>query len=100
MANTIVLQSHRQPLPASWIETCTNSVKVWAKHNDFTYKFLGDELFVYVPASLLDKTKTQPVIATDLARLKALQNLLQLGFNKPYTLEESIKEYVKSCKYL
>lgn len=80
MANTIVLQSHRQPLPASWIETCTNSVMAWAKHNGFAYQFLGDELFEYVSAPLQDKTRTQPVIATDLARLKALQGLLQLGF--------------------
>ena len=80
MANTIVLQSHQQPLPASWIETCTNSVKVWARQNGFTYQLLGDELFEYVSVPLLNKTKTQPVIATDLARLKALQSLLQLGF--------------------
>ena len=80
MANTIVLQSHRQPLPASWIETCTNSVKDWAKQNGFTYQFIGDELFEYVSTPLLDKIENQPIIATDLARLKALQSLLQLGF--------------------
>ena len=73
MTNSLVLQSHRQPFPAKWIATCTDSVKNWAELNKFEYQFLGDELFDYVSDVLLGKVKTQRVIATDLARLKVLQ---------------------------
>lgn len=76
MSKTLVLQSHRQPLPAIWMQTCVNSVKHWAKLNNYDYKFIGDELFDYVSDAILEITKTQRVIATDLARLKALNDYL------------------------
>lgn len=78
---TLVLQSHRQPLPTSWISSCIDSVKVWAETNRYEYQFLGDEFFDYVPTALLEKTKSQLVIATDLARLKALQDFLKRGYD-------------------
>ena len=81
MANTIVIQSHRQPLPLEWLSSCIDSVKHWANLNKFDYRLLGDELFDYVSAALLEKTKTQRVIATDLARLKVLQHYLTKGFD-------------------
>ncbi len=80
MSTTIVLQSHRQPLPASWLETCINSVKHWSDLNQFDYHFIGDELFEYIPDVLLKKTQHQPVIATDLARLKLMQCYLAKGY--------------------
>lgn len=80
MNQTIVLQSHRQPLPYPWLARCINSVKSWSKLNKFDYRFIGDELFDYVPTELLKKTETQRVIATDLARLKALQLFLAQGY--------------------
>lgn len=78
---TLVIQSHRQPLPTSWINSCIDSVKAWAETNRYEYKFLGDELFDYVSTVLLEKTKTQRVIATDLARLKVLQEYLKRGYD-------------------
>lgn len=80
MRKTLVLQSHRTPLPATWISRCIHSVQNWAEIHRFDYRFIGDELYDYVPATLLDKTKTQPIIATDLARLRALQFYLTEGF--------------------
>jgi hypothetical protein len=80
LLNTLVLQSHRQPLPYPWIESCLDSVARWSEINNFDYRFIGDELFDSVPASLLGKTKTQKVIATDLARLHALQDGLRQGY--------------------
>ncbi len=76
MSDTLVIQSHRQPLPYAWIETCMTSVRQWAESNDYCYEFIGDELFDYISPSLLAKTQNQRVIATDLARLKLLQNRL------------------------
>ena len=81
MSKTLVIQSHRQPLSVSWIARCIDSVKSWTSLNKYEYQFIGDELFDYVPASLLDKTKNQRVIATDLARLNALQDYLKRGYD-------------------
>ena len=81
MTNTLVIQSHRQPLPFAWLSSCIDSVKHWAQLNDFDYKFLGDELFDSISPALLEKTKTQRVIATDLARLKILQKFLAQGID-------------------
>ena len=76
MHSTIVIQSHRQPLPNHWLQTCLDSVVNWSKLNSYDYQFFGDELFGYLSAEILTKTKSQPVIATDLARLKVLQEYL------------------------
>ena len=80
MPDTLVLQSHRQPLPLSWLQPCLDSVLYWAELNHFDYQFIGDELFYSMPAELLEKTYHQRVVATDLARLYALQNGLRQGY--------------------
>ncbi len=80
MLHTLVLQSHRQPLPYPWLESCLDSVFRWAENNNFDYRFIGDELFESMPATLLEKTVQQRVIATDLARLHALQDGLRQGY--------------------
>lgn len=80
MLDTLVLQSHTQPLPYAWLEQCIESVKHWSEVNNFHYQFIDDELFDFVPAKLLKKTKSQKVVATDLARLKAIQAFLDQGF--------------------
>jgi len=79
-ASTLVIQSHREPIPAGWLNTCMSSVRHWAKLNEFEYRFIGDELFDALPPSLRVKTQAQIVIATDLARLIAIQNHLNEGF--------------------
>ena len=76
MSATLVIQSHKQPLPYSWIEACMDSVKQWTKSNKYDYEYIDDQLFDYIPPALLAKTKNQIVIATDLARLKLLQKRL------------------------
>lgn len=43
--------------------------------------FLGDELFGAVADELLDKTRNQKVIASDLARLFKLQSLIRQGYD-------------------
>ena len=76
MTDTLVIQSHRQPMPFAWIETCMSSVKYWADINNYHYEYIGDELFDSIPQALLSKIRNQIVVATDLARLKLLQNRL------------------------
>ena len=53
------------------------TVKGWAESNGFSYQFLGDELFDLISPALVQKTLEQKVIATDLARLYAIQNALE-----------------------
>ena len=80
MNRTAVIQSHRTPLPYRWIEACLESVRDWSDLNDYTYRFIGDELFAQVPADLLAKLSDQLTVASDLARLLVLQNVLKEGF--------------------
>ena len=80
MSKTLVIQSHRSPLPYTWLPTCFDSVRLWAESNRYTYRFLNDELFEFVPGGLLEKVARQKVIASDLARLKVLQQALTEGY--------------------
>lgn len=80
MSNTLVLQSHRAPLPYSWLSRCLASVRNWCESNQFEYRFQDDELFDGMDDELLQKVAEQRVIATDLARLKALQFALRDDF--------------------
>lgn len=77
MPNTLVIQSHRSPLPYTWIETCLESVREWCALNQYDHQFMGDELFAGVSAPIMEKTKNQKVVATDLARLLVLKVALQ-----------------------
>ena len=80
MPATLVIQSHSLPLPINWIQTCIHSVKLWADLNAYEYKFLDDALFEFVSSNILEKTKKQKIIATDLARLRVLQTYLAKGY--------------------
>ena len=81
MSRTLVIQSHRSPLPSPWLRRCLDSVRDWASACSFDYRFLGDEIFGLIPPSLRDKTFSQPVIASDLARLLALRAGLRDGYH-------------------
>jgi len=82
MPATLVIQSHREPLPCSWLRRCLDSVADWARLNRYEYRYLGDELFAPLDRELLEKTRTQRVIASDLARLISLQRGLAEGFDR------------------
>ena len=80
MRSTLVIQSHRFPLPYRWLERCLDSVRDWCAMNGYEYRFTGDELFDCLPESIREKTRGQTVIATDLARLLTLQDALNSGY--------------------
>ena len=82
MPATLVIQSHRDPLPYEWLRLCLDSVTGWARDNRFEIRFLGDELFDLVEQDLLEKIGAQTVIASDLARLKILQQGLVEGYDR------------------
>ena len=81
MPSTIVLQSHKRPLPYPWLERCTDSVRAWAEQRGFAHRLIDDALFGFAPQDLQDKFRAQPVVVTDIARLRALAALRdQEGF--------------------
>lgn len=80
MSDTLVLQSHRDPLPFHWLQACLESVQCWAEQRQYDYRFIGDELFAPLADAELEKTADQRVIATDLARLLQLQQYLDAGY--------------------
>jgi len=82
MSATLVVQSHRYPLPFDWLRICIGSVEDWSRSNGFQYRFIGDQIFDLVAQDLLEKAGPQTVIATDLARLRALQQGLSEGFDR------------------
>ena len=75
--STLVIQSHTSPLPHAWLRTCLASVEQWARSSQFEYLFIGDELFDVISPELLEKTRTQKVVAADLARLRWIQMSLK-----------------------
>ena len=73
---TLVLQSAAAQRPR-WMERCLSSVQKWAVQAQYDYRFLGDELFEFVPDWYLAKCGDKRPVATDLARLVWMQRLLR-----------------------
>ena len=86
-AHTLVIQSHRDSLPYDWLAPCVASVQNWAKQQSYDYQFIDDALFGILPKWVLEKTQAQKVIATDLARLKCLQQFLAAGYQRVVWLD-------------
>lgn len=81
MPATLVIQSHRNPLPCRWLAACIDSVADWAHANRFDYRFIDDNFFDLLAPALLEKVSEQLVIASDLARLKGLQQGFAEGYD-------------------
>ena len=80
MSATLVIQSHRVPLPYAWLQPCLDSVANWARAWGYDYRFVDDQIFDLLEPGLAEKLHGQPVIASDLARLKCLQQGLAEGY--------------------
>jgi hypothetical protein len=87
LPKTLVIQSHRSPLPYPWLAPCLDSVRRWSESNQYAYRFLNDELFDAVQDDLLEKVTQQKVIASDLARLRVLQQALCEGYKRVIWLD-------------
>ena len=53
MSSTLVIQSHRIPLPCGWLQLCLDSVEAWAQANGFDYRFIDDRIFDQVAPELV-----------------------------------------------
>ncbi len=87
---TLVIQSHRAPLPAPWFERCVASVRAWSAVSGFDYRWFGDELFDRLPEHLRCKLTDQPVVASDLARLIVLEEALAEGFDRAVWVDADV----------
>lgn len=76
---TVVLQSHQQPLPHAWLQSCLDSVRDWAQATGYRYRFIDDALFSVLTEVERRSCAAQPVVASDLARLRWCQRLLREG---------------------
>lgn len=81
--NVHILQSYHTAEPGGWLATCMRSVQTWAQQNGYHYHFIDDQLFAWVPAAWRQKTQSQPVVATDLARLYWLRQMLTGSADTP-----------------
>lgn len=79
---TVVVQSHRQPLPYEWLHPCLESVKRWASHNEYDYVWHGDELFDELTPTQREHTKLQRVVASDLGRLHKIRAEFERGADR------------------
>jgi len=85
-----VVQSHRQPLPASWFSRCVESVRNWAGQQGFDYRWLGDELFDPLNPLIREKTRGQIMVAADLARLHILSQSLEAGYDQAVWVDADV----------
>lgn len=76
---TVVLQSHRQPLPHPWLKVTLGSVRRWAEVQGFEYRFVDDALFDELTPEERKHCNAQPVVGSDLARLRLCQRVLAEG---------------------
>ncbi len=79
---TVVIQSHRQPLPYEWLHPCIDSVKRWAAARSYDYVWWGDNLFDELTKTQLKHTERQRVVASDLARLQKARRELERGADR------------------
>jgi len=87
MDKTLIIQSHRSPLPYSWLNACLDSVRIWSEQYKFEYRFFGDELFDLVAENIIQKTQSQKVIRSDIARLLLIRKSLNEGFSRVVWLD-------------
>ena len=85
--HTLVIQSHRSPLPYGWLQQCLDTVKTTTEYNGYEYRFMGYELLDRLEDGLKLKIVQQRVIGSDLARLLVMQELLQAGHQRVIWLD-------------
>ena len=84
---TLIIQSHRIPLPFDWLGRCMDSVRQWCDLNACEYRFFDDSLFDFLSEEIRAKYAGRQVVLTDLARLKAIRAMLDEGYDRVVWLD-------------
>lgn len=87
--STILVQSFHNS-PPRWIERCLDSARGFAAEAGVEYRFYGDALFDPLPPWVRDKTRGRVQVASDLARLILLRDLLAEGWNTVVWLDADV----------
>lgn len=93
---TLVLQSHRSPLPYAWLTVCLDSARRWAAGRGYDYRYLGDEIYRLIAeldledGTLLERARAQPVVGSDLARLAALEAAHREGYERAIWIDADV----------
>jgi len=76
MSKTILLQSYRDYDVPAWITRCQESVKAYARQQNWEYKFLGDEFFDWAPYWSKEIVKNNIYALSDICRLEWMKHAL------------------------
>lgn len=98
--STIVLQSCPPQERSGWLKTCMDSVQHWALSQGYEWRYLDDALFQPLPADVQPGGRISPVIASDLARLLWLQQLLQQGYERVVWLDADVLVFTPQAMVL
>ncbi len=85
-----VLQSCPANECDGWLARCMESVHSWAKQRGYAYRWLDDALFGLLPEDLQPGGLLTPVIASDIARLLWMQQMLAEGAHSVLWLDADV----------
>jgi fructose-specific component phosphotransferase system IIB-like protein len=97
---TIVYQSHSPDKLKPWMELTVASVKEWAQMAGYDYRFIGNELFEAVPQPLRAKYSSQPVVLSDLARLRLLQAAISQGYERAIWMDADMLVFAPEALHI
>ncbi len=74
---TVLLQSFHTGDVPEWITQCLSSAHAWAEDKGWTYRFIDDALFDFVPNTIRPKLSDYPPMMADIARLEWMKHVLE-----------------------
>ncbi|MGJ8669873.1 MAG: hypothetical protein ACSHXK_10335 [Oceanococcus sp.] len=87
MTTGLLLQSCPAHEAQGWLQLCMDNARCWAEARGLDYRFIDDELFSVLPEDLRPGSRISAVVASDLARLRWLQDLLREGYQQVLWLD-------------
>ena len=95
--STVVIQSYRTVAVPVWIETCMQSVRDWALSAEFSYEFVGDEIFDLLPDDYRQAAVGRIPVLTDLGRLLLIRRALEGRFNRAIWVDADVLGFYADC---
>gem|GEM_PF-400432 len=89
----VVYQSYRTQNVPEFISGCMESVRNWARANNYAYRFYDDALFDLVPEWFREKVSHKILPMSDLGRLYAARQLLSEGFDAAVWMDADLFVY-------
>lgn len=90
MARTIVYQSYRTHDVPDVIALCMESCRNWAAAKGLEYRFFDDSFFELVPAWMREKCRQHVLPVTDIARLIAARQFLNVGYDRTIWVDADV----------